>query len=311
MDCKISIVIPCYRSEKTLPHVVDEIRSVFTQHRGYDYEFVLVSDGSPDSVYEVISKLAREDSRIHGVELARNFGQYAALMAGYRIAGGDIIVSVDDDGQFPIEKMFDLVEKIEQGYDVAYGKFLNNTRGVFRQFGTNMNNWMAVTLIGKPKGIVISSFFAMKRFVKDEMARYDASFPYVDGLIFRTTRKVCNVEMTMRPRESGSSGYTLSKMISAWLNGFTAFSIKPLRLATIAGLICALIGFIFGVYTVVYKLVHPETVAGYSSIMAAILFIGGMIMFMLGLIGEYVGRTYISINNAPQYVIRQTINCKK
>lgn len=311
MSCKISFVIPCYQSEKTLVGVVNEIRTMITERKGYDYEFVLVSDASPDSVYEVISQLVQEDSNIHGVEFARNFGQYAALMAGYRIADGDIIVSVDDDGQFPIEKTFELIEKIEQGYDVAYAKFLNNTRGAFRQFGTNMNNWMATIFIGKPRDVIISSFFAMKRFVKEEMVCYDASFPYVDGLIFRTTRNVCNVTMTMRPRVSGRSGYTLSKMISLWLNGFTAFSVKPLRFATIAGLLCAFVGFIFGIYTVVYKLLNPMTIAGYSSLMASILFVGGMIMFMLGLIGEYVGRIYISINNAPQYVIRRTINCKK
>ena len=311
MNCKLSFVIPCYRSEKTLLDVVNEIRTVVAQRESYDYEIVLVSDASPDSVYEIITQLSKEDPRIHGAELARNFGQFAALIAGYRIADGDIIISLDDDGQFPVDRVFELIDQVEGDCDVSYAKFINNTRGSFRQFGTNMNNWMATLLIGKPREVIISSFFAMKAFVKEEVVRYHAAFPYVDGLIFQVTRRVMNVSMTMRPRASGHSGYTLSKMISMWLNGFTAFSIKPLRLATVAGLSCAFLGFLFGIYTIIYKLLYPMTVEGYSSLMAAILFVGGMIMFMLGLLGEYVGRIYICISDSPQYVLRKTTNVRK
>ena len=140
------------------------------------------------------------------------------------------------------------------------------------------------------------------------MSKYDKPFPYLSGLLLRTTSKICNVDMIERERAAGVGHYTFIKSLKLWLNGFTAFSVKPLRISTVLGAICALIGFVFGIITVVNKLLHPEMQAGYSSTMAVILFIGGMIMMMLGMIGEYIGRIYICINNSPQYVIRNTIN---
>lgn len=307
---KVSVVIPCYRSENTLRMVVDEVRTTCQLHPEYDLEIVLVSDASPDHVYDVICELARDDARIKGIEMARNFGQHSALMAGYRATTGDIIISLDDDGQIPSDRMFELVEKIQEGYDVVYANYTNSTRGAFRGMGTKINDIMADKLIDKPRNLQITSFFAMKRFIKDEIIRYDAAFPYIAGLVLRATKKICNIPVTLRERASGKSGYTFKKLLSLWMNGFTAFSIKPLRVSTIAGVVCAAFGFALGLYTVIHKILDPSVAAGYSSTMAVLLFVGGMIMLMLGMIGEYIGRIYISINNSPQYVIRRSINCE-
>ena len=308
---KISFVIPCYRSEKTIIGVVDELRQEMDEHCSFDYEIILISDSSPDHVYQIICQLAEKDPHIIGAELARNFGQHAALMAGYRMAEGDYVVSLDDDGQIPVEQTFSLIEKLKNGYDVAYAAYENNTRGIFRSFGTMANDYMADVLLQKPKELQITSFFAMKKFVRDEVIHYEAPYPYVAGLVLRSTKNFCNVPAHLRPRQDGRSGYTLSKLLSLWVNGFTAFSVKPLRIATAVGSFCALIGFAYGLYIIIHKFLYPLTPAGYSSLMAVLLFIGGLIMVMLGLIGEYIGRIYISLNAAPQYVIRDTTSYSK
>lgn len=163
-------------------------------------------------------------------------------------------------------------------------------------------------MLNKPRDLYISSYFAAKRFIIDEMIKYTNPYPYVIGLVLRTTGKVANTEVNHREREIGTSGYTLGKLLALWFNGFTAFSIKPLRVATVIGSFVAVSGFIYGIYTVIRKLVDPNIVIGFSSLMSAIVFIGGMVMMMLGIIGEYIGRIYISLNNSPQYVIRESIN---
>ena len=308
---KISFVIPCYRSEKTISKVVEEIIDTVKARGGYTYEIILVSDRSPDNVFQVIKELALNDSNIIGIELARNFGQHSALMAGYSECTGDIVISLDDDGQTPADELFTLVDKLDEGYDVVYGAYPTIRQSLFRIFGSKVNKLMMEKLIGKPKHIEANSYFACKRFIVKELLRYKNSYPYVGGLIFRATSNIANVTTNQRERMGGRSGYSLKKLLSLWMNGFTAFSIKPLRFATFTGIISAFIGFVFGIYTTVQKFVRPTVQAGWSSTMAVMLFIGGMIMFILGLIGEYVGRIYICINNSPQYVIRETTNIEK
>ena len=302
---KISFVIPCYRSEKTLEGVVDEIKSVVSGRSGYDYEIIMVSDHSPDDVYSVIERLCQNDPKhMKGLELARNFGQHAALLAGYGHVTGDVVFSLDDDGQAPVDAIYTLVDKLQDSGDVAIGAYPEKKHNVFRNFGSRINSWMAEWLLDKPKDLKLTSFFAMKRFVVDEILRYKGPFPYLGGLIFRVTRNVVNVEVQHRVRKEGASGYTFAKLLGLWLNGFTAFSVKPLRVASFVGMFCAIVGFLSGIWTIVNKLViHPDAPMGYSSLMSAILFVGGILMLILGLIGEYVGRIYICLNNSPQYVI--------
>jgi undecaprenyl-phosphate 4-deoxy-4-formamido-L-arabinose transferase len=162
-------------------------------------------------------------------------------------------------------------------------------------------------MLGKPKELKVSSYFAAKRFIVDDMLRYEQSYAYVIGLVLRATKNVANVEVNHRARSVGESGYTLAKLFSLWFNGFTAFSIKPLRIATGIGIFCACSGFLYGIYTIIKKLVLVDVQAGFSALMSVLVFIGGMIMLMLGLIGEYIGRIYICMNNSPQYVIREKV----
>ena len=308
MSQLVSFVIPCYRSSQTIGRVVEEIDMTMKGLTAYRYEIVLVNDASPDDTFETIRALCAGRRDICGVNLARNFGQHAALMAGFRHARGDVVVCLDDDGQTPAGEVGKLLARLEEGYDVVYARYVHKQHSLFRNFGSRINDQMTRIMLGKPKELYISSYFVMKKFVVQELIRYENPFPYVIGLVLRTTKKIANVEVTHREREIGTSGYTLGKLLGLWFNGFTAFSIKPLRIATVVGVVSACGGFLYGIYTIVKKFVNPAVPVGFSALMAALVFFCGLILMMLGMIGEYIGRIYISMNNSPQYVIRECVD---
>ena len=308
---KLSFVIPCYRSVPTIGKVVKEIQDTMQSLTQYTYEIILVNDCSPDDTFAVIASLCKENENICGVDLAKNFGQHGALMAGFHQVTGDILVCLDDDGQTPADEVGKLLAEIENGQDVVYASYEHKKHSLFRNFGSWMNEKMAQFLLGKPKELFVSSYFAARRFIVDEMLRYENAYPYVIGLVLRSTKRIVNVPVQHREREIGTSGYTLGKLLGLWFNGFTAFSTKPLRIATFSGSIFAVMGFAYGIYTIVKKFVNPAVPLGFSSTMAAIMFIGGMLMIMLGLIGEYIGRMYICMNSAPQFVVRDLIPTKR
>ncbi|MDE6913451.1 MAG: glycosyltransferase family 2 protein [Lachnospiraceae bacterium] len=308
---KISFVIPCYRSEHTIEAVVAEIMDTMKGIAVYDYDIFLVNDCSPDNTFSVIKQICEKYNNVTGISLAKNFGQHAALMAGLRKSDGDIVVCLDDDGQTPADEVGSLIDAIEQGSDVVYASYDLKQHSAFRNFGSHINDIMTRMMLGRPKELQLTSYFAAKRFVVDSMLQYEHSYPYVIGLVLRATKNITNVPVRHRKREVGNSGYTMRKLLSLWFNGFTAFSILPLRIATAAGAFFAVAGFLYGIYTVLKKLINPAVPMGFSSLMAAVVFIGGMLMIMLGLIGEYIGRIYISINRSPQYVIREETGTKE
>lgn len=303
---KISFVIPCYGSEKTIAQVIQSIQR--TVKGSDDYEIICVNDSSPDQVQTVLEANAERDSRIKVIRLAKNFGQHNALMAGYRHTTGDIVVSLDDDGQTPAEECYKLIDAINDDCDVVYARYQDKKHNTFRNLGSKIAAWMGRIMINYPKDFYGSSYFACKKYVINEISRYENPYTFIAGLIFRSTNRIKNVDVEHRERMSGHSGYSFSKLLALWLNGFTAFSVKPLRIASFVGFVCAITGFIFGLVTVIRKLLEPAIAIGYSSMMAVLLFVSGVLMIMLGLIGEYIGRIYISLNNSPQYVIRDTCN---
>lgn len=304
---KISFVIPCYCSQDTLEGVVREISESMQSLSNYTYEVILVNDSSPDDTLFVIEKLAKQYSWVRGIDLAKNFGQHAALMAGFREAKGDIVVCLDDDGQTPADEVSKLLDKIEQGYDVVYASYENKQHSVFRNWGSRVNYKMTEIMLAKPKNLAVTSYFVMRRFVMEEILRYEQCYPYVVGLVLRTTQNIGNVRVQHRARTTGQSGYTLRKLIALWMNGFTSFSVKPLRIATYMGIITAGAGFLYLLYIVIRHFVNGAAPLGWSSTMAILLLLGGMILMVLGLIGEYVGRIFMCSNAAPQYVVRRVI----
>ena len=304
---KVSFVIPCYRSALTIRAVADEIDSAMAELPEYEHEIILVNDCSPDNTFEVISELALQRGHITAVDLARNFGQHAALMAGMRRSSGDIIVCLDDDGQTPACEVGRLLEKLEEGFDVVYASYDSKQHSGFRNFGSRVNALMTEIMLGKPRELSLTSYFAAKRFIIDEMLRYENCFPYVMGLVLRSTKNICNVPVTHRKREEGRSGYTMGKLLSLWMNGFTSFSIKPLRMATYLGAFTAFLGFVYAVIIVIRHFTEGMAPLGWSSTTALLLLLGGIILIVLGLIGEYVGRIFMCVNSSPQYVERQII----
>ncbi len=308
-EIDLSFVIPCYRSEKTVMIVVDEIEQTVAQRPELTYEIILVNDGSPDGVWNVIAERAKTDEHVVGINLAKNFGQHCALMAGYGQSIGEIVVSLDDDGQTPADAMFLLIDKIYEGYDVVYAAYPEYHQTWFRKWGSDFSQKMTNSVLDLekefPKG---SSYYAMRRFVVDEIIKYNHPYPFLAGLVLRSTRNVVMVPVEHRERMQGQSGYTLKGLVSLWLNGFTAFSVKPLEIGAYIGFLFAGCGFFFALVTIIRKAITPSMQAGWSSMISAIMVIGGIIMIMLGLIGEYVGRIYICLNRSPQYVVKEVVS---
>ena len=240
MKKKVSFVIPCYRSALTLEQVVAEIQETMEKTDRYSYEIILVNDCSPDDTFRVIEKLCHRHENICGVNLAKNFGQHGALMAGFHQMQGDILVCLDDDGQTPANEVDKLLDRLEDGDDVVYASYAHKQHSLFRNMGSYVNEKMAQFLLGKPKELYVSSYFAARKFVVNEMLKYENAYPYVIGLVLRTTKKISNAPVNHRQREVGQSGYTLGKLLGLWFNGFTAFSTKPLRIATVSGCISAI-----------------------------------------------------------------------
>lgn len=305
---KLSFVIPCYGSEKTIGFVIDEIDSTMTQKPEYDYEVVCVNDCSPDNVLYVLKTIALTNPRVIVADLTRNMGKHAAVMAGYSLVSGDIIINLDDDGQCPMPSLWELMEPLGNGYDISMAKYSEKKQSGLKNWGSALNRRMSCYLLGKPKDLTIENFNAVKRFIIDEVLKYQNPYPYLEGLFLRATNRIANVAMEQRDRFAGGGNFTLLKSIRLWLNGFTAFSVKPLRIASVLGVVIAIAGFFSGLVVILRKLFFvPDMQAGYPSLLVTILFVGGLIMAMLGMLGEYVGRIYISLNNSPQYVIREIV----
>lgn len=301
----LSIVIPCYNSKSMIGEVVHRIRSMAERrYSDADYEIVLVDDCSPDNTAEAIYELSREYPNVKAVTLAKNFGQQSAIVAGYSVATGSLIMTMDDDGETPPESMLDLIDKLDEGYDVVYASYPNNNHSLFRRWGSKVNDAMACWLLRKPKDLELSSYMVCRRFIVDQILRHQTPFPYTSGQVIASTKRVCNVEVSHGTRIQGSSGYTLAKLFSLWLNGFTAYSVKPLRVASILGVAVAAIGLLAALFVIGRAMIFGVGIQGWASTMSIILLLGGLVLFVLGLVGEYIGRIYMNINNIPEFIIR-------
>ncbi len=307
---KVSVVIPLYNSSNTIGEVIDEVTQEFERLKKYELEMVLVNDCSPDNVFELVSKIAEKRHDIKVLDLAKNSGQTNAMFAGYKYATGDYIVNMDDDLQMPGCEIGNMLEAlVTRDLDVVFAKYKKQKESSFRLFGSKINTFMTEQMIGKPKDIKINNFFVMRKFVRDAIIQYSNNYPYVYGIIFKVTSRVGNVICEHRERTNGKSNYTLKKLLSLWLNGFLNFSVKPLRIATSVGVIITFVSFIIGLILVIQHLIDPSGVVGWTSTIVTVLFLSGVQLFSIGIVGEYLGRLYISSSKLPTYVIRQKVNC--
>lgn len=308
---KVSIVIALYNSEKTIEKVVDEIKDVFSKQDKYFYEIVLVNDFSPDGVLKVAKRLAADDKAIKVIHLAKNSGQTNAVIEGYRHATGEFVVEMDDDFQMPAASIMDMLEELEdKDYDVVFAKYPDQKESLFRRLGSAFNNKMTQVMLNKPKDIRVNSFFVMRKFVRDEMVRYSNNYPYLYGMIFGITRNVGNVNVDHRERTNGKSNYTLKKLVSLWLNGFLNFSVEPLRVAMKLGGLIAGVSFLAVIGLIIQRLLYPTKAMGWSSLMVTIVFFAGIQLMCLGIMGEYIGRQYISNSGMPRVTVKEKINCE-
>lgn len=304
------MVIPVYNSEETIENVVYRIKNTFdTLKELFEFEVILVNDCSKDKSLQVCKEICEKMKNVKLISFAKNFGQHHAVIAGFRFVTGEYIICLDDDLQIPPEEIPKLIEKLEEkDYDVVFAKYKFKKHSKYRNLGSMINDAMANYLIKKPKHVTMNSFFIAKRFVINEIIKYDNPYPYIGGLLFRVTQNIGSVLVKHRERIEGTSNYNFKKLLSLWLNGFTSFSIKPLRISSLAGMIISALSFLWIVFIVTKKLLFPNIQLGWTSLMVGISFIGGVQLMGIGLLGEYVGRIYLSINKTPQYVVKEMYN---
>lgn len=301
-----SFVIPCYCSSHTIREVVESTIQEMERIDRKPYEFILVDDYSPDkgATLQELKALANEYSCVKVIELAKNSGQHNASIAGMNYAKGDYIISMDDDLQTRPSQLPKLFEEIEKGYDVVYGYYPEKKHSRFRNFGSWVHFESVRILIGKPKGMKTSSFFVIRKFVRDYIIQYKEPYTHLQGLVLRTTRNISCIPVEHFDRAYGQSGYTFKKLIKLWSN-IVGYSVVPLRMATCLGMVFSMLGLIGTIVVIVRKIMNPAMMMGWASLMAAIFFFSGLILFSLGLIGEYIGRMFLGMGNNPQFVVRE------
>jgi undecaprenyl-phosphate 4-deoxy-4-formamido-L-arabinose transferase len=301
---KISIVVPVYNGAATIARLVNEIERELSATN--ELEMILVNDGSTrDNSDEVCTQLALEKDWVVYIDLFRNFGEHNAVMAGLNHSTGDYVVIMDDDLQNPPSEVIKLIDELDKGFDVVFSKYTTKKHAFYRNLGSSFNNLVSSLVLNKPRNLYLSSFKVVSRPLVEQIIQYDGPFPYVDGLILRTTQRYSTVEAVHLPREVGRSGYTLSKLISLWLNMLTNFSILPLRAATVVGFVLAAVSGVASIAVIVERFINPDLPTGWASVIVVLLFLASVQLVALGLMGEYLGRILLKLNKLPQFSVRK------
>src|SRR5207248_1160174 len=303
----LSLVIPVYNGSRTIPQLVERITTVFAS---MSVEIVLVNDGSEDDSEIVCEALVQKwPAVITLVNLSRNFGEHNAVLAGLNYSRGQYVAVLDDDGQNPPEEVMSMLQELKRKrYDVIYGHYIEKQHSWFRNAGSWFNDRIATLMLDKPKDLYLSSFKVMTRFVVDEIIKYRGPFPYIDGLVYRTTRKIGQIPVQHYPSAGGGSRYSFRKLVRLWLNVFMNFSVKPLRLSSYVGLFTCGLSVLALIGILVDKIwIDPNWPLGIPTVLASIVFFSGVQLMILGLIGEYLGRLYVDRTGTPQYVVRHVV----
>jgi len=301
---KISVVIPVFNGATSIGKVVTRVRDCLADGL---LEVVLVNDGSRDDSEKVCRQLVSDScGQVRLVQLARNFGEHSAVLAGLAHTRSDIVAVLDDDGQNPPEEIPRLLAGLQtHQWDVVYGKYIQRQHSWFRQLGSRFNDRVATIMLGKPSGLYLSSFKVMNRFMVDELLKYQGPFPYIDGLICRASDRLGQVDVQHAARLSGESNYTLRRLVRLWLNMFVGFSIAPLRLTSLIGFFFAISSLLWLIAIVIDKLwITPGVTLGIPTVLACMALFSGVQFMVLGMIGEYLGRVFLTGSGQPQYIVR-------
>jgi glycosyltransferase involved in cell wall biosynthesis len=299
----LSIVIPVFNGADS---IADLVRALENLSIVGGHEIVLVNDGSADDSLAVCHALidnARVPMTI--VSLARNYGEHNAVMAGLRYANGAHVITMDDDLQNPPEEVQRLLAFAQSnGKEVVYTYYRDKRHALWRNLASAFANRVADFVLDKPRGLYLSSFRCMTAFVAREITRYEGPFPYVDGLILQITHDIDRLVVDHLPRSRGSSNYTVRRLLRLWMNMFINFSVMPLRISTLTGFALSALGAV-GVVIAVGEALFSSPPPGWASLMAAVLFLSGVQLLILGIVGEYLGRLYLTANRKPQSVIKE------
>jgi len=305
----LSIVVPVYNGANSVGQLVEALEGLEVPG---GLEVVLVVDGSPDDSLAVCrGLLATCKVPLTVVDLARNFGEHNAVMAGLHHVRGRHVITMDDDLQNPPSEVLKLLGHAQTtGADVTYTFYRSKEHATWRNWGSQFTNWVADLLLDKPKGLYLSSFRCMNRFLVRQILAYDGPFAYVDGLILQVTQRIERIEVMHLPRAEGRSNYTLRRLVRLWMNMFVNFSVMPLRISTLTGFSLAALGGIAAVLVVIEAAVMGSTPRGWGSIMAAVLLLSGVQLMILGIAGEYLGRLFLTANRKPQFIVREAFRSK-
>lgn len=305
----LSFVIPLYNSAATIGTLVKEIDGLSVEG---GHEIVLVNDGSSDTTRAVCLDLVR-GARIPVVyiEHARNFGEHNAVLTGWRHASGAFVVNLDDDGQNPPAEAVRLWQHaVGEHLDVVFGHYQVKQHSLFRNFGSWLTNWMTDWALDKPHGFYLSSFRCVSRFITEQVSSYSGPYPYLDGLLLQVTQRIGSITVRHDKRTAGQSGYTFRRLLRLWLSAWLNFSLLPLRAATFLGLVTAA-GGVVGFGLVVWLWFNDRGPAyGWGWVTSAVLLFSGAQLVMLGLIGEYLGRMFLTVNQRPQAVVREVLRAQ-
>jgi polyisoprenyl-phosphate glycosyltransferase len=301
----VSVVVPVYRSEKIVPRLCDELRAALA---GLAYEIVLVDDCSPDGSWQAIEQEADRCKEIKAVQLRVNAGQDRAIMAGLNVATGEYVVVMDDDLQHAPADIPRLLDRIRGGADVVYADFGRRRHTRLKRLMSWGAGKVAEAVLRKPPHIYLSPFKIMSREIVNEIVRYTGPFPYVDGLIFQVTSHIDQIVVEHRERYDGHSTHSFWKQAALFLTLCVSFSLLPLRLATLIGAACSTVSFLVGAYFLAIYFVRGAMVAGWTALVLGNLFIGGILMILLGIVGEYIGRILMNVHRVPQFVVSRTRN---
>jgi len=301
---EISIVIPVYNSQDNINELYRQINDALKEIK---FEIIFINDGSKDRSWDVLKKLAAVNENAIAINFRKNFGQDNALMAGISQSSGEYIVIMDDDLQHSPYDILKLYDCCKEGYDVCYAHFQEKQQRVWKNFGSSLNGAFARWLLKKPKGIYMSPFKIIKKDVAKSFLQYSGPFPYIDGLILDFTNNLTSVDVEHYKRYKGKSNYNFFRSFSVFLKTLTSFSVIPLRIATIIGFVSSITGFIIAIYFVIEYFTMNYIVEGWTSLIITLLIIGGILLMSIGLIGEYIGRMFLTLNKKPQFSISEII----
>ncbi len=301
----LSLVVPVYRSEDTLRELHRRIVAA-VEPIDPNFELILVEDCGGDRSWEIIEELAQRDRRVHGIRLARNYGQHNALLCGIRAASGKVLVTLDDDLQNPPEEIPRLMAKLAEGFDVVYGTPQAETHGLLRDLASRITKLALQSAMGAETASKVSAFRALRTRLREAFADYRSPTVNIDVLLTWGTNRFAAVTVRQDKRLAGVSGYTLRKLIHHALNMMTGFSTLPLQMASVAGLVFGALGFVLLVYVVGRYLIEGSSVPGFPFLASIIAIFSGVQLLALGIFGEYLARMHFRAMERPPYTITES-----